>query len=70
MSQKLAVPMVEPVPPQVLTQPGSAHWPDPVVGGIDRGGATPEIGVVMQDPTTCAVLLLRDEGAAVGYLLE
>ena len=50
VAQELLVAGVEVVPPQMLAEPRAAARPDAVVRGVDRGGAAPEIEVVVQHP--------------------
>jgi hypothetical protein len=50
--------------PQVQAEPGSTSRPDAVIAAIDRRGATPQIGVVVDHPPSCAVM--RAGGARPG----
>ena len=47
----------------MVAEPGAAGRPDAVIRGVDRGGAAPEVGVVVQDPAARAVMLLRGRPA-------
>ncbi len=67
--QEVLVAGEEVVLPEVMAEPGAPGRPD-AVDVVDRRGRAPEVGVVVDHPAACAVLLLGGPGAADGQVVD
>ena len=56
--------------PEVEAEPWAAGDPDAVVGGVDGGGAAPEVEVVVERPAAGAVMFLRGDAAGFAEFFE
>src|SRR5438045_1026992 len=69
MSEKVFVAGEQVMFPEMLAKPCAAGGPRAVYI-VDRGGAAPEVGVVMGDPAAAAVLSCRGACAADGEVID